>query len=45
MKYAGGEGHPNRANLISADASNLNRNPRLISKQLNEKGLGEGNNR
>ena len=42
-KYVGGlaHGNQNRQNLISADASNLSNNPRLISKQINEKGLIE----
>ena len=44
MKYQGSLGPgphgvaPNRVNLISADATNLNHNPRLVSRQLNEKG-------
>jgi hypothetical protein len=41
MKYTGGlaQGNQNRQNLISADASNLSNNPRLINKQIIEKGL------
>lgn len=41
MKYTGGltQANQNRQNLISADASNLSNNPRLISKQIIEKGL------
>lgn len=43
MKYTGGlaQCNQNRQNLISADASNLGTNPRLISKQIMEKGLGD----
>ena len=42
-KYVGGlaTANQNRQNLISADASNLSNNPRLISKQIIEKGLIE----
>lgn len=42
-KYVGSlaQSNQNRQNLISADASNLNNNPRLISKQIIEKGLIE----